>query len=457
MVKAFESIPVAPHPLPVLGHLAQLVRKPLSTLSSLVQYGDVVRLRAGLTDVVVVCDPSLTTQVLRNDKVFDKGGFLNERAREVVGDGVATCPYDHHRRQRRLVQPAFHQSRLPGYAEVMVDQADAVVGGWRDGQAIDVLPEMMQISTRVMLVTMFSDALLPGVVDQAVADIRHVVNGVGRRMFSPPLFDRLPTRGKRRHYEAIARLRGMARAVVEARRGSGDDVDDLLSLLLQSQDVDDSRFSDVEIADQAVTFFITGSETVASTLAWALNELVTQPDIQRRVQEEVDRVVGAGPVRYEHLPELELTELVIIETLRLRSPSWIFTRITRTDVELGGYHIPAGTTVVYSHHLLHHREDLHVDPERFDPSRWDGASTTRNDTYIPFGGGPRKCIGDNFAMAEAIIVLASVLARWRVTSTPDRDLRPVLSAVMKPRMLRLRVAARDSTSRNDTSERTAQV
>ncbi|GGU81494.1 cytochrome P450 [Lentzea flava] len=452
-MKEFGRIPVAPHALPVIGHLGWLARDPLAALSSLPHSGDLVRLRLGTADVVVVCSPDLTAQVLRDDRVFDKGGFFIDRSREIVGDGVATCPHSGHRRQRRLVQPAFHRGRMSGYGDVMADQAGAVVDAWRDGHEVDVLSEMMVITTRTILVTMFSDTLPPPVLSQAITDVRDVLSGMARRMATLPPLDRLPTRSNRRHRQAITRLREIVGTVIEARRGGEPGPDDLMSLLLSSRDHDGSRLSDEEIADQVMIFFIAGSETVASTLTWALSEVAGNPEIQSQLQEEADRVLAGSPARYEHVPQLELTGHVITETLRLWSPAWMFTRITRQDTELGGYHIPAGTTVVYSQHLLHHRDDLHAQPDRFDPGRWTAGDTKRNDTFIPFGGGPRKCIGDHFAEAESTIALASIISRWQLEHTSDQDLRPVLSAVLRPRKLRLRVTKRDKiTHTHETAE-----
>ncbi|MGK5636751.1 cytochrome P450 [Streptomyces sp. URMC 126] len=445
---------VAPGALPLLGHALPLLRDPLAFLEALPGRGDLVGVRLGPVRAVVVCDPELTRRVLRDDRTFDKGGPLYERIREVTGNGLASCPHRDHRDQRRLVQPAFHSTRMAAYAEVMVRQVRVTTGAWRDGGTVDAADEMLALSARITVAAMFGaeadDARLAPLLD----DFTTVVAGIPRRALVPPAADRLPTPGNRRYDRARSRLRGAIGRLIADRLGAataggaagGDG--DLLSLLLAAgRDGADGRaLSESEVADQLVTFFAAGTETSGSALAWALHLLGGHPEVARRLRAEVDAVLGTAPAAtLAHLPDLRLTAAVVNEALRLYPPAWILTRTTTDDTSLGGHTFPAGTTVVYSAYLLHRRPDLFPDPDRFDPDRWiaaPGAPAPPRTAFLPFGSGPRKCIGDVFALTEAALALATVVADWDLRPAGGRRVRPAPRLVLSPHRLPMTTAAR---------------
>jgi cytochrome P450 len=438
------SIPTAPEALPVLGHLVPVLRDPLGFLMSLPAHGDLVRVRLGHLQAIIVCDPGLTRHVLLNDKTFDKGGSLFERGRQVAGNGLATCPHGEHRRQRRLLQPAFHPSRLVGYAQTMTAVLLDMIKSWRDGQVVDVLDEMHTVTLRVITETLFSNTLPAPVLQQTIDDINTLVSTTSQRTLIPRFFDRLPVPINRRYDQARARIRQTIDRIIDDRRKSGADRGDLLSALLSARDPDATDFrqdlSDTEIVDQIFTFFSAGVESTAIVLTWAFCLLAQHPDIEERLHGEVDAVLDGGAAAHEHLPKLALTSRIITETMRLRPPGWLITRSAVVDTHLGGYPISAGTIVAYSPYLIHHRPDLYADPERFDPDRWD--STHRppppRDAFIPFGAGPRKCIGDQFAMNEATLGLSTIAARWRLRPLPGMPVRPTIRAIaLQPRGLRM--------------------
>ncbi|MGH3829630.1 MAG: cytochrome P450 [Pseudonocardiaceae bacterium] len=435
----------APGALPLLGHTLSLLRNPLRFLASLPAHGDLVGIRIGPIEAIVVCTPELILQVLLNDRVFDKGGPLFDRAREVGGDGLVTCPHSLHRRQRRLVQPAFHPTRLPGYAQVMTKHIAEVTGSWRDGQVLDVLPEMMTLTARTTVETMLSDALPAALLGAALDDFTTVLAGISTRMLMPPSLVKLLFFGNHRYDRARLRLRGIIGRVITNRRFSGVDRGDLLSTLLTASDPADGQgLSDSEIIDQVMTFFIAGSETTANTLAWAMHLLARHAEVEHRLHTEVDAVLAGAPASFEDLPKLELTSRVVTETLRMYPPGWILTRTTTTDTRLGGHPIPAGSTIAYSPYLLHHRPDLYPDPDRFDPDRWTGEHTAQpsRKVFIPFGGGARKCIGDTFALTEATLALATLTTRWRLRLLPRQHVHHARSIALRPRGLRMRATAR---------------
>ncbi|MFI6956486.1 cytochrome P450 [Nocardia sp. NPDC050408] len=438
------SIPDAPHWLPLLGHAVPLLRDPLAFLSSLPAHGDLVRIGLGPITIVVVCDLDLTRQVLRHDRIFDKGGPIFERGREVAGNGLVTCPHSAHRRQRRLLQPAFHRDRLPAYADMMTERITAITDSWSDGQILNVINEMQKLTSSTIAETLFSSTASETVLRQIPEDLNAIFSAIFRRTVTPTAVQRL-TPGNRAFHHAIARLRSNVGRITAERRSEGVDREDLLSALLTARDGenDGQGLTDTEIYDQITTFFAAGTQTTATTLTWALSLLDRHPDIAQRLHTEVDTVLAGHPARHADLPRLEYTERVIIETLRLRPPVYLFTRIVTEDTELGGHRLPAGTTVAYSPYLLHQRPDLHPDPQRFDPDRWGTTESRR--ALIPFGDGARKCIGDTYAITEATLALATITSRWQLHTIPGQDVRPSRSLpVMHPRNLHMRATARST-------------
>lgn len=440
------SIPLAPRSLPLLGHALPLTRDPLRFFTSLPDRGPMVRLRMGPRSVVMVCDPVLTRQVLLEDRVFDKGGPLFDRVGEVLGNGLITCPHSQHRRQRRLCQPSFHPARFAGYADTTASAAGSSVGEWHDGQVFDVLRELMAMTAHATTQTMFSTTLSVEARREFVEDLTPVLEGIFRRMVTPPFLERVPSARTRRYLAARDRSRGLVTRIAVERRTDGTDHGDLLSALVGAVDPDSldgrSRLNDTELADEVLTFLAAGTETTAVTLTWALYLLARHPEIEAGIHEEVDRVLGGAAPTYADLPALERIGRVITETLRLYPPTWLLTRVVAKDTELGGTRLPAGTTLAFSPYLLHHRPDLFPDPDVFDPDRWITARPDRT-AYLPFGAGPRKCIGDRLALIQAPLILASIAARWRLRPIDDRAVRPSLRATLAPHGLRMRVAARE--------------
>lgn len=442
---------------PLLGHGPALYRRPLAFLESLPAHGRLVRIRMGPRPVVVVCDPELTDRMLREDQVYDKGGPLFEKARESMGNGLVTCPHADHRRQRRLCQPAFHPARLEGYEQVMAEQVGRLADGWHEGEPVDVMAALYGLTGRIAVQTMFGADLAPDVQDQSLADLRTIVTGTYRRMLAPGWVNRLPTPGNRRYDRARVRLRAsIGRIAADRRARPGvDQSSDLLGALLSARDeaygADAGRppagLTDAEVVDQVLTFFMAGTETTASALAWALHLIAGHPEVEARLHKELDSVLGDRAPVVADVPELPYAARIITETLRLYPPGWFFTRSTAVDCELGDAHLPAGTTVAYSPYLIHRLPALYPDPARFDPDRWDGpgglpAKPAARGAFIPFAAGRRKCIGEDFATAEAVLALAALARRWVLRPAPGSHVRPSVGATMAPRDLRMIPTAR---------------
>jgi cytochrome P450 len=467
--------------LPLIGHGLALYRRPLELLESLPAHGRLVRIRMGPLTVIVVCDPELTDRMLREDRVFDKGGPLYDKARESMGNGLVTCPHAEHRRQRRLCQPAFHLTRLKGYAPLMAEQIGRMVDSWRPGSSVDVMAALYALTGRVAVQTMFGADLPLAVANQSVEDLHTIVAGTYRRMLAPGWVNRLPTRGNRRYDQARTRLRSsIGQIAADRRAGSvgpggddppesadsvgpwGDDPPepprgsaDLLSALLSARDDAAERpgadngsarepagLSETEVVDQVVSFFMAGTETTASVLAWAVHLVAGHPEVEARLHTELDGVLAGRVPTAEDIPDLPYTGRIVTETLRLYPPGWFFTRRTAEDCELAGVRLAAGTTLAYSPYLIHRLPSVYPDPHRFDPDRWDqpeGAADRPavRGAFIPFAAGRRKCIGEDFGRTEAILALAAISARWLLRPAPGARVRPNVGATMAARDLRM--------------------
>ncbi|MFF1379289.1 cytochrome P450 [Streptomyces sp. NPDC058308] len=446
---AIHTTPRAPGALPFAGHAPRMLRDPLRFLSSLPAQGDLVDVRLGTMKVTVVCDRELTRQLLLADDTCDKGGPWYDRIRETIGNGLVTCPHNVHRRQRRLIQPSFHPSRLPGYARTMIARATALSDGWHDGQVIDVPPLMLTLSMRALLQNLFSSTLPPQTAEDAIDDLGTILYAIHRRTVLPPALNRLPTVGNRRYHAAGQRLRRNLQTVIAGQRQAGRDHGDLLSAMLSARDTADdgseSTLADAEISDQLITFFAAGSETMANLLSWALHLLSRHPEIEKRLHAEVDSVLaGSPPACLDDLNRLPFLNRVMRETLRLYPPVWMVTREVTAETTLAAHVIPAGSAIMLSPYLLHRQSDVYPDPERFDPGRWDSAHSPQPPRYafIPFGLGPRKCIGDRYGTALAALALATFSSRWQLSALSDAEVRAVAHTSLAPATLRLRATAR---------------
>jgi cytochrome P450 len=433
-------IPSAPRALPVLGNLVPLAVNPLRFFASLASHGPLVKVRVGPVSLIVVCDPELTREFLVHDRLYDKGGPFFERGKNLIGDGLVTCPHREHRRLRRLVQPAFHQQHLGRYAEVMVRETGQITSRWHEAQSLDVLAEMKKITSAVLISTMFSGAVPGPVIQQMNEDLAVLVAGYFRWVVLPDLAYRMLP-GSRAYLRILARLRRTVENIVADLRGRQHELsgDSLVAALLSARNEDGTGLSDREIADQVATFFVTGTETTAITLAWAIHFTAQCPELEGRLHAEVDRVLSGRPATYQDLPRLELTGRIIAEALRLYPPAWLFTRVAAADATLGDYAIPAGTTLAYSPFLIQRRPDLFPDPGRFDPDRWlpSRAAALPRHADVSFGGGARKCIADAFAATEASLALATIAASWRLLPEPGARVRPWVTALLQPKGLRM--------------------
>ncbi|GAA3291972.1 cytochrome P450 [Streptomyces cinereospinus] len=420
-----------------------MFRRPLDFLNSLPEQGDLVALRLGPRRAWMICDPQLVHQMLREPHVFDKGGTQYDRLGALMGNGIVTCPQSEHRRQRMILQPGFHPSRIPAYTTSMGEEAEALCRAWRPGERIDVTGAMMALTTGVTSRLLFSgslDAERAAVVRESLAA---VVRGLFVRTVVPvDAVFRIPTPANRRYQDALRRLHALIDAIMAERRAAPPR-DDVLGTLLAARDGSGDgdgpcAVTDQEIHDQLVTLLLTGVETTAMCLASAFGLLAVNPDAERALYREVDATLPGGHTPgHDALERLRYTRCVVTETLRVRPPGWLFTRTTTRATELGGHRLPRGATILYSPYLLHHDPASFPEPERFRPERWlpGGATAVRKGAMLPFAAGNRACIGDRLAMAEAVVAVATIAARWRLRPVSGHAGPPRPAATLGPRAL----------------------
>jgi len=383
--------------------------------------------------VYLLNHPDLVREVLvTRQSNFIKSRAL-QRARVLLGEGLLTSEGDFHKRQRRLVQPAFHRDRLAAYAAVMSDYAARLRDRWTDGSTLDVAAEMMRLTLAVVGKTLFSAD-----VESEASEIGDALTTV-LKMFNllmmpfSEYLEKLPLPSMRRFEKARARLDATIYGLIEERRASSQDRGDLLSMLLLAQDEEDqgSGMTDKQVRDEALTLFLAGHETTANALTWTWYLLSQNPECERRLHQELDAALAGRAAQAADLPALRYTEMVFTEAMRLYPPAWAIGRMSIEPFELGGIEIAAGSIFIASPYVTHRDPRWFPDPERFDPERW--TREAREDrprfSYFPFGGGARVCIGERFAWMEGVLVLATLAQEWKLRLAPGQkvDTLPLIT------------------------------
>ena len=433
-----------PGRLPLLGHLPSLLRRPLQFVQEVRACGSVTKIYIGIKPAFFVNDPELIRSVLvTRAKEFDKGPlFANARA--MVGNGVATSEGELHRRQRRMVQPAFNRSHIALYSRIMSELTTARMGTWRAGQVLAVDAEMADLALAVTARTLFSSSTD----EEAQAEVRRwfpiMMKGLFRRAILPAaLLERLPIPGNREFKRSLVRLQQTFSDIVAARRREGGGThDDLLSMLLTARDPETGEaISDQEVNDQIMTMMIGGVENTAAALSWAFHELGRHPEIEERIHAEVDSVLVGQASLSEEAHKLEYTARFLKEVLRLYAP-WLITRRALSTLELGEARIPAGSSLYYSPYALHHDPRHYPNPARFDPDRWLPDRVQQKPAFLPFGVGVHQCIGDSFTIMEMLTVMATIAGRWRLRPVAAARVREVAAGAVHPSELPMEVQPR---------------
>jgi cytochrome P450 len=404
-------------------------RDPLAFFSNLARtYGDISHVHMAGEHLFLFNHPNLVRDVLvTHQRNFLKGRGL-ERARKMLGQGLLTSEGAVHLRQRRLMQPTFHRDRISSYASVMTEYADRIQRRWHDGETIDAAQEMNRLTLLIVGKTLF-DADVESHAKNVGAALTAVMGSFWMTML--PFFDvieHLPIPAFRRSKKARAELDAIIYGMINERRKNPSDRGDLLSMLLMAQDeeADGAGMTDQQVRDEAMTIFLAGHETTANALAWTWYLLSGAPDVEAKVHEEVDRVLGGRLPTLGDVPQLPYVERVVTEAMRLYPPAWIIGRRAIDEYPVRDYTIPARGIVVMSPYLVQRDERFFVDPERFRPERWtpDFKASLPPFAYFPFGGGARRCIGESFAWMELVLVMSTLAQRWRMRLVPGHPVVP---------------------------------
>ncbi|GAB6861091.1 cytochrome P450 [Haloplanus litoreus] len=431
-----QSRPPGPRGEPIFGNSRQYARDPFEFLTACESaYGDVVEVELGPLETYIATNPSDIERILVGDhEKYRKPEFQDDALGRLLGDGLLLSEGEQWREQRTLANPAFDMSRIAGIADTMTRHATAAVEEWNAGDDVDLELEMARLTVKII-----ADAMLGvDLGEERVRTIQENLEPLGARFEPNPIRfvtpDWLPTRENRAYEAAVRTLEDVVADIVAERRGTEGSVDDedppmdLLSILLRAQNRGEQ--SDEQLRDEVVTMLLAGHDTTALTLTYAFYLLSQHPEAERRVHAELDSVLD-GPPTFADTRELTTLDRVLQETMRLYPPVYVMFREPVVDVKLDGYRVPEGAAIMLPQWAVHRSPRWWDDPGRFDPDRWtrERRADRPRFAHFPFGGGPRHCIGKQFSLLEAKLILAVVGREYSLEYARDEpfDLRGSLT------------------------------
>lgn len=414
-----------PRGWPLFGVLPSLARDPMGyTAKAFTRFGDVVALPVGPVTVYAICNPEHVKHVLLDHHKNYGKGKMWDALRRAIGNSLPTSEGDYWLRQRRIMQPAFHRKRLGTLTALMVSAVEGALPRFEslatNRAEIDVNSEMKHLTSDILLRTMFGTSLRAeetALMDQSVVTM---MEGLSRLMWTVILPSLVPFPGKSRFQGAIRTIRSVVKRVIEERRHGKSDADDLLSMLLAARDEESGEsMSDEQLRDEVIAMMIAGYETTSLALTWTWYALSQYADAAHRVHDEIDAVLGGRAPSFDDLSRLTRTRMFFEETMRFYSPGWAIPRQAIADDELGGHSIPAGSILLICHHVTARHASVWETPDAFDPEHFaaDRVATRSRFAYLPFGAGPRHCIGSYFAIMEAQVILAMLGGRYSFEPT----------------------------------------
>ena len=428
-----KNLPPGPKGKLVMGVMREFNRDTLGFIERCqAEFGDVVRSRFLYVHAYFLYNPAdIETLLTTNARSYRKAGSLRSPFfHRLVGNGLVTSEGDFWRRQRRLAQPAFHRQRISSYGDIMVQYAQRTIANWRDGEVRDLSRDMTRLTLEIVVKTLFNSD-----VSQDADHVGQILTSIVKPFASQAtlkwiLDNRLPTPGHRRYFNAVSEIDRIVFRIIAERRASGYDEGDLLSMLLQAQDDDGTRMSDAQLRDEVMTLFLAGHETTALALSWSWYLLASHPEAEKVFHAELDEVLGGRTPSVSDMPRLKYTEMIAKEAMRLYPPAYAVGREALEETEIGGFRVPKGTQLFAFQWVTHRDARFFDDPAAFKPERWAGEAIEQlpKYAYFPFGGGPRQCIGNYFAMMEIVLLLATIGQRFRFELTGEKvEVLPVLS------------------------------
>lgn len=434
-----------PRGAPLLGAMPAMRKDMLGFLEGLVRdYGDISFFRIGPIRCVFVNRPEWIQRLLTKENARLRKSWDTRELSAALGQGLLTSEGELWKRQRKLVQPAFHNERIRTYAATMTERAEAMIDEWRDGEVRDIHEDMSRVTLDIAARTLFGTDV------RRDADVIHEALGVVMDQFTASLTGWIPiplswpTPGNLRAKRAVARIDEVIYRMVDERRNSDERGDDLLSWLLEASE-QDGGMSTEQMRDELITLLLAGHETTALALSWTLMLLAHNRDVEDALLAELGEVLGDRHPAAGDESSLQYTRQVVEEGMRLYPPAWGIGREATADIDLDGYAIPKGTQVFFAQWATHRDPRLWEEPERFDPGRWspERKKDIPRYAYFPFGGGPRVCIGMHFAVLEATLVLAAVAQRYRLELVPDHPIELQPAVTLRPKHgIRARLHAR---------------
>lgn len=436
-----------PKGLPLSGNILAFRRDTLQFIREAArEYGDVAHFRFGpKRHIYMLNNPEWIKEVLVTKQAHFRKAKGLQVARTVVGDGILTSEGKKHMRQRRLLQPAFHRDRIAEYGEVMVRQGVELMSEWKDGEVLDVHHDMMKVTLAIITETMFGKTVKEGAekIAQAIDVGLKYVSSKATSFLDIPLS--VPTRSNREFLESSEVLDKIIYRLIEERRKSGETGHkDLLGMLLAARDEDDGEgMTDEQVRDEVMTIFLAGHETTANTMSWIFYLLAKHPEAEQKLHDELKTVLDGRLPTVEDIPRLTYANLIVQETLRLYPAAWMINREVVESVEIGGHTYEPGDTLMMSQYVMHRMEKYFDAPDEFRPERFEGDLLKRIPAYayFPFGGGPRICIGNNFALMEATLLLATIAQTYKLRlAEPEKPVEPEPLVTLRPKnglMMRL--------------------
>ena len=432
MPSSLGRVPPGPPRRAAIEVLRKLRADRLGLMSEAVtEYGDAVRVAIGPKKLYIFNAPDHAKHVLADNAANYHKGIGYTEAKRALGDGLLTSEGALWKEQRRTIQPVFQHKRIAAQADVIVDEALGLVGRLRAhqdaGRPVDVLSEITALTLGVLGNTLLDTDL--GAFESIGHSFEDVQDQAMFEMETLGMVPRwLPLKRQRAFRKSRADLERIMRILVAQRKDnpieSGEDV--LTRLIASTGKEPDRRVADRRMRDELVTLLLAGHETTASTVGWTLNLVSQHPEVRDRLHDEAVAVYGDRRPTYEDLPQLRYTSMVLQETMRLFPPVWILTRRAVADDEVGGYHVPAGAEVLICPYTLHRHPKYWADPERFDPARFDPDVPVNRPRYahIPFGAGPRFCVGNHLGMMEATFIISTLMRDLRLEKQPGFRVKP---------------------------------
>ena len=445
MVTASPPVAVAPAGNFLLGHLLEVNRDHLGFLLKCARrHGDYVALRFGRRPIIVLNNPRDVEAVLVTQQRNFVKGYFYRLLGPLLGNGLLTSEGDFWLRQRRLAQPAFHRERINSYARTMVAYTHDLLEQWSDGAERDVHDDMMRLTLRVVGKTLFDtdfDSAAPEIGTSLASALRELsAQMVGPEFLLPAA---IPTPSRIRLRRAVERLDPFVLRIIQERRARVEDRGDLLSALLRARDDDGSGMTDQQLRDEAMTIVLAGHETTALALSWTWYLLSQHPEVEQRLSAELTDVLKGRPPGPEDVAQLPFTEAVLLETMRLYPPIFGIGRESIAACDLNGFALPAHTNVYMVPYVIQRDPRYFDEPDQFRPERWlDGlAKRLPRFAYFPFGGGPRLCIGQPFAMLESVLILSTIAQRWRLRLAAGQQVGMLPALTLRPKYgMRMRIS-----------------